>query len=436
MALTVKINGDSSSFENAVKKSKNELSGLADFAKSSGASFIGNFTANFASSILSSLQNIIGKGIDLGVNFIIDSSKAAADTEALTSQFETLLKSKSAATKRMEEIAEFAANTPFEIEELAKTSKLLQTLGGTLLATGNGLRMVGDAAAVAGEPIGEIGLHIGRLFGAITSGTSAGESVGRLQELGLISGDAKRKFEALAESQKKGETAAYSQADALKLLQETLKDTDGAMARLAATTQGKLSNLSDTVSQLKVAFGTGLNDGLREAIDKTIPMLDGLKSKFTEAGVFFGDAIAEAVNGQTGKLAAIGGVIGDIIIAGLQATVITGLDNLGEKIGDALAYGAENLSIASKTMPSVAKGIGGFIRENTRSATNFGEQFTNARESSGFNASQQAVATEAAIAKGIRTGIDASMSDAVKAGILEAWKRQGNRGGSTATFSN
>jgi hypothetical protein len=312
MAFTVDIKGNASHLDKTLKDVKTSLGSIGGVAGSVTTALAGMGAAGAAG---------------LGA-FIISSSKAASNVESLTMQFETLLGGADAAGKRMEEITKFAASTPFEIAELASTSKLLQTLGGDLLATGDGLRMVGDAAAISGQPIAEVGLHIGRVFNAITSGTSAGESIGRLQELGLMSGTVKRQFEDLAAAQKKGDAQTLTSAQALAKLREVFASTDGAMARLAATTGSKLSNLRDNVSQLQVAFGTGFNNGFRDALDATNNFLPQLQAKFTEAGEIVGSAISDAVAGDYERFGLIGGVIGEALLAGFKAAWFKGVDEL------------------------------------------------------------------------------------------------------------
>ena len=416
MAFTVDIRGNASHLEKTLKQARSGLNNFADSAKLGVTAVAGLGAAGAAG---------------LGA-FIISSSKAASNVESLTMQFETLLGSTSAAKQRMEEIVKFAAETPFEIAELAATSKLLQVMGGTLLATGQGLRMVGDAAAISGQPIGEVGLHIGRLFNAITTGNSAGESVARLQELGLMTGTVKREFEKLAEAQKKGKAHILSQEKAMVALREVFKSADGAMQRLATTTEGKTSNMKDNMSQLQVAFGTGFNVGLKDALNATNTFLPQLAEKFAQAGEFIGGAITESITGNNEKFALLGEAAGNLLIAGLQASVVAGLDNLGTFLGKGLAYSAENFSMAAFVAPEQAKKIGAGIRDFTSSGTTFREQIDSAMAKPDVTNALEKINVEAQITRGIKTGIDATMSDAVKKGILEAWSRQ--PGGSK--FSN
>jgi len=300
--------------ERGLARVQSSFKSLGGVAMKVGKSLLSPFAA---------LTALLGTGaLAAGLmSFVKGSSAAASSVESLTTQFKTLLGSASAAKQRMEEITKFAASTPFAIEELAATSKLLEVMGGKLISTGDGLRLVGDAAAMAGQPIQEVASHVGSLFSAITSGTSAGESVSRLQELGLITGATKIKFEELAAAQKKGTAAILTGENALKLLQGVMSRAQGGMAALSNTTEGKLSNMKDNLTQLKVSFGTGFNDGLKIALDAANTKLPELLAKFTEFGTLIGNTISDAVNGDSQRLIMVGSLIGDLIKEGFKLSL-------------------------------------------------------------------------------------------------------------------
>ena len=311
MALTVKIRADASHFKKTIAGIEVQASGLTGVMGKLATS-----QAAFGAALAAAAAGAVALGA--GLAFIKDASTKAAGIESLTMQFETLLGSAGKAKERMEEIKKFAASTPFEVANLSETSKLLQTLGGDLLATGAGLRMVGDAAAIAGQPIQEVGLHFGRLFNAITSGTSAGESIGRLQELGLMTGKVKLQFEALAAAQKKGEKPILTQTQAMTLLQGVFAKTEGAMERLSTTTEGMKSNFVDAADNIKVAFGTGFNKGLRSALTAANSFLPQLESRFATAGDFLGKALTESIRGDSKKFAALGALVGTAFWSGFK----------------------------------------------------------------------------------------------------------------------
>jgi hypothetical protein len=411
MAFTVDIRGNASHLEKTIGLAKGGIMELGNVASASAAS-IAAFGAAGAAGIAA---------------FVVSSSKAAANIEVMTMQFATLLGGADAAGKRMQEIIEFAASTPFEIPELVATSKLLQTLGGTMLATGEGLRMVGDAAAISGQPLEEVGRHIGRVFNAVTTGNSAGESIARLQELGLIGGEVKRKFEDLAAAQKKGARANLTGAQGMTLLKSVFKQTEGAMIALSTTTSGKISNMKDNIGKLEVAFGTGFNVGLKNALDATNNFLPQLESQFATAGSVVGSAITKAVEGNTTELAAVGAFMGEIVFAGFKGVYMKGMDEL--------VAGAQNKATVD---PTGFKRFSNFLSEKT----GLGEKFDLSPnvESAPLSSWMQTAMEEVGqsqnlqflknadiqrqIATGIKTGITETMSEAVKKGILEAWSRQ------------
>ena len=340
MALTVKIRADASHFKKTIAGIEVQASGLTGVMGKLATSNLA-----FGTALAAAAAGAVALGA--GLAFIKDASGKAAGIESLTMQFETLLGSADKAADRMEEIKAFAASTPFEVANLSETSKLLQTLGGDLLATGKGLRMVGDAASIAGQPIQEVGLHIGRLFNAITSGTSAGESVARLQELGLMTGKVKLGFEALAAAQKKGIKPILEQNEALAMLQGVFAKTSGAMERLSLTTEGKLSNMRDAVDNLKVSFGKGFNDGLKTALDATNAFLPQLETKFSMVGDFSGRGITDAVSGNYQMFVSAGILIGEAIKEGFLD--VAG-NMLVEGVRSFLQQGSEGLSDHDKML--------------------------------------------------------------------------------------
>ena len=140
-----------------------------------------------------SLTGTLGKWLAIGAAVRTGFGTNAA-VESLTTSFDTLLGSVSEAESRIESIRALAASTPLSFQGLASANRLLQQLSGGALATADGMRLVGDAAAVAQQPmqsldasIQNVALHVGRLFTSLSSGKGEiGESTLRLQELGLI----------------------------------------------------------------------------------------------------------------------------------------------------------------------------------------------------------------------------------------------------------
>lgn len=189
--------------------------------------------------------------------------------EQQTAAFKTLLGSVDAAERRMEDLADFAASTPFELPEVVAASRLLQTLTDGALAGGDALRLVGDAAAASGRSFEEAAMWIGRLYAGLKSGTPVGEATMRLLEMGLVSGDTKRSLDDLAKS---GDATGR----AMEIVEQTFSRTSGAMAEQAKTMAGLNSTLSDTIKSVAADAVLPAWEKLKEVLRSVLESLGAI----------------------------------------------------------------------------------------------------------------------------------------------------------------
>jgi hypothetical protein len=251
------------------------------FAKMAGAVAVG--TAAFeafkaagtlglsaVTSALSGIGSAFTKSID-----------AAAQMETLETAFIPLLGSADAAQKRIEELAKFAASTPFELPEIAKASRTLETLTRGALATGDGLRLVGDIAAGTNQPFEEVATTIGRLYDGLQSGRPVGEAMQRLQELGAVSGETRTQIEELSKAGKNTE--------AWLVAEEALNRFNGSMQLQSGTWTGLLSTLSDNITNAYAKFGEPIIDKLKPYLQGIIASVEFLTEKAADLGKSFAE---------------------------------------------------------------------------------------------------------------------------------------------------
>jgi len=255
-----------------------------------------------------------------GIKFIKDSSQAAADFEKMGAGFEILLGSAEKAQKRLEALQKMSMATPFEPKELIAASKMLEAMGGETLAVGEGLEMIGDAAAISGRSLEEVARHTGRIMAGLTTGQSFMEPLRQLQEMGAIGKEGFEALEKLNTEMVAGSRAAMTNADAYKELSSAFSATAGGMERLSETTSGKVSTMRGHLDMLRIAFGTGINEGLVTGLDAMNEQLPKWMEKAKQLGDSIGLGISEAIKGNTEllelqigflmqKLAAIGGAV-------------------------------------------------------------------------------------------------------------------------------
>lgn len=255
----------------------------------------------------------------------------AADMEDLQMSFVTLLGSVQAAKERMAELTKFAAETPFDLAGIGRASKVLQSLTDGALATGDGLEMVGDMAAMSGQPIAELSVQVGRLYSGLMSGKAAGEAIARLSELGLMSSVTRDKLEKLQAAGQKG-------AKVWQVAAEDFAKYSGEMERKSQGWNGLMSTLKDNISLAMAAFGEPVMDSLKPFLKDAIAMADSLSDIARSIGESVADGIsmfaAAWSSGQVGELAGAALTYGfSIGVNWLLGALKSAVDFLGESIG-------------------------------------------------------------------------------------------------------
>lgn len=201
----------------------------------------------------------------------------SATIEQQTLAFETLLGSADLAQRRIEQIQEFAAATPFEFPEIVESNRVLQVLTDGVLATEKGLRLVGDAAAANAKPFQDVAMWVGRLYGGLQSGTPVGEATMRLVEMGIIGGELQRELNGLAESGK-------GVGRAFEIVERVLSENNGAMAKQAESFKGLWSTFKDTLKGIASERTGGLFEGLKRELRAVNELLGGSPSKASIEG--------------------------------------------------------------------------------------------------------------------------------------------------------
>lgn len=266
---TARIKLDGSQFEAAGKRAVGSFKSMA-----SGVLQVAGGIA---------VYNLAVKAATSATNLFKSAIQQAADMEDMELGFETLLGSAAAAEERMRELADFAASTPFELPQVAQASRTLEVLTEGALATGDGLRLVGDVAAGAQRPFSELATWIGRLYDGLQSGRPVGEAMARLQELGVISGKTRARLEDLADAGKT--TEAWDAA------QQAMARFSGDMEKKSQGWNGLMSTLKDNVAEAMRSFGKPFIEQFKPALKGAIEMA----KKFVPIAEKFGKLMAGGI---------------------------------------------------------------------------------------------------------------------------------------------
>ena len=330
--VTVAVEADMSKFfkqvEEGVGQAKKDLEGLGDSAddvgdKTGGAGQRGGAsmlkmgaTFGFAAAAATKLLDIVLK-IALAIpNMVAQFAQQAvgvnAQFETFETQFQTLLGSADAAKERLEELAQFGVETPFELPEIVEASRTLQTFGGDVLAAEENLRLIGDAAAGVNQPFNAVAFWVGRMYDAIQSGRPFGEAAARLQEMAILTGPLRAELERMQKTGKDG-------AEIFAFFSEQVGDRfTGNMERLSQTFGGILSNIADFRGELVRVAGAPIFE-----------MVKGFLADFLQL-----------LNENEPQLVAVGQSVSEIIVllASIPRGLFEGLDpgNTLTKVNDGL----------------------------------------------------------------------------------------------------
>lgn len=209
-------------------------------------------------------------GIGTGIALL---GKTAFDTatqmEDLNVQFKTLLGSQAAGVEMMGKVTKFAAQTPYELPELANATKKLiayQVENEKIMPT---LQRVGDIAAGLKIPINDLADIYGK---ARTQGTLMSEDINQLTGRGIpIIGEFAKQFGVaegkIKEMASKGKIKFKDLETAFKSMTDKGGKFHGMMEELAKTTTGKLSTAMDNLKMTAARAFEGFLPFIKNALD-------------------------------------------------------------------------------------------------------------------------------------------------------------------------
>jgi hypothetical protein len=165
--------------------------------------------------------------------------KAGSQLEDFETQFRAFGFSAEEAKKRIEDLNNFAARTPFQLGDIVAASQQLESFSGGLLGNVASLKMFGDAAAAVGQrDLQSVTFWVGRLFGELKNGLPFIRSANALSRLKIINSDTVAELIRMRD-------ANASNIELWEAFTGSIKKFEGGMERLSKTVSGKTSTMKD-----------------------------------------------------------------------------------------------------------------------------------------------------------------------------------------------
>ena len=271
----------------------------------------------------------MGKSMTMGVTLPIvglgaAAVKAAADLETMETQFISLTGGAEQAGAMVDQLNQFAAATPFQIEEIAGAARQLLAAGTDISQVNEQLGFLGDIAATSGESIEDITAIFAKVQ---AKGKVELENLNQLAERGIPIFTALSEATGLLPSQLGAGAVTVEQFNAtLRGFAEEGGFAHGAMERLSQTAAGKFSTALDNLKQAGASLGNVLLPYVTAAIDKVTELAAGFMKldDSTKATIVVVAAIAAAVGPAVIAFGALhkGFVAVNLVLPMLQAGIM------------------------------------------------------------------------------------------------------------------
>lgn len=256
--------------------------------------------------LMSSLKRTAAEigGLAAIKKFGSDAINATGTMQQLHVALTTILQDGDKASKLISEITQFAAKTPFNLEDVASGAKQLLAYGSSAETVVDELSMLGDVAAGLQIPIGQLIYLYGTLR---TQGRAmtvdirqfAGRGIPIYEELAKVLGVTKDKVGELVTA---GEVGFKEVEQAFKNMTSEGGKFNDLMENSAGTWPQRMSNIQDTLFQKLndfgnkyrevFEFGIGTTEELVEHLDDVISVIGGLIAAY---GTYKAALIATAV---------------------------------------------------------------------------------------------------------------------------------------------
>jgi phage tail tape-measure protein len=281
--------GDNSDLDRATDEATQKTESASGKIKG----FLSNaFAVTLGGFIQQGLQSITG-GFGNLWHGMIDGN---AEFERYNVQFGVLLGGADKAKARLDELAKFGAATPFDLPEIVKADKVLQSFGlhseeaaKKFGFSGTDIRTIaGDVAAGTGSSFEDMSLLIGKFSAGAT-----GEVLSRFAQMGVAT------KEELAQMgvkfNKAGQMMTPVPEATEKVLQLMKKKYGGMMDAQSKTFEGMMSNLNDWVGGTLRTIGQPIFEKLKDSLGGVLNWLGSDEVKGAIAG--FAETLASGIKG-------------------------------------------------------------------------------------------------------------------------------------------
>lgn len=225
-------------------------------------------------------KNLKRVGVAVGASILAIGTaaiKAASDMESLTAEFEVMLGSAENAQKMVKNLTEFAANTPFSLNNLAQSARTMLAFGISSEDVMGNLQMLGDIAGKDSDKLKSLTLAFSQIQ---STGKLMGQDLLQLINAGfnplkILSDKTGKSMGQLKEEMSNGAISADMVTEAFRLATSEGGLFFGNMKKQSMTFSGMISTMKDNITLVLVEIGSRLLPTLKTLVDKITKLFQG-----------------------------------------------------------------------------------------------------------------------------------------------------------------
>jgi len=203
--------------------------------------------------------------------------KAAADMESLTAEFEVMLGSAEAASDMVQDLTQFAAKTPFQVKNLAETTRTLLQFGVAADDVMPTLNMLGDVAGKNSQRLTSLSFAFGKVNsqGRLTGLELKQMIIAGFNPLNIIMEQTGETMEQVRDRMSKGAISADEVANAFKVATSEGGMFYQNMQKQSQTFLGMISTMKDNITLALAEIGKKLLPTLTTVVGKITELFQG-----------------------------------------------------------------------------------------------------------------------------------------------------------------
>jgi len=254
---TVKLN--TTAFQRGLRSIKTAIS---EFHKSV-AQPIGEAAANMA--------RLVTKASMLGAVVAGFGVKKVFELEGMEESFTMLFRDSEKAKRHVKDITDLSAATPFDLAPFMEASRLLHVMGGDALSGKAFMTQMGDAAAMAQQPVERVAEWVGRMHASLKSQSGTGHGGYMLMQTGIIKPEELMRMQEMV-------AAGEDFTKIWTIMEGAMERARGSMARFSKGGNGLWSTLKDlaniSLAETFKAFGKEVKGVMEVLTDKLNELRD------------------------------------------------------------------------------------------------------------------------------------------------------------------